>query len=1341
VTLDHFIASLEGLNAELHVEDLLDALWLAQLDRKLTLHETAAPAPGANTVEATLTDGERKGEREATRVTEPDQGERPPAHEPFESAPVYAPGASESDSPKIKASPVAIPAGHALPRRLHFTRAMRPFSQKWPSRRETELDEQRTVEVTADLGMDLYPVFRPVQERWFDVDVVLEDDPAALVWQDTLREFCQMLRDTGGFHDVRRWRLHLDDEQPFLESLPGGGRSSVRVLNGAGVRRLVFFATHGSSVHWNDGVYAGLLGEWRTDSSIVILQLQPRRRWKRSTLGEPQGVALALEPGLPTSALRFEAYWWSLVATEEEGTLVPVPIVPLDPDALSEWAHMQMARGRRCSAVLLDKAPDGAPLNQEPRDASRALKLLLESSPEAYRLAVYLASGPFTLPVARLVQEAMFGAAADQAHLADVLLSGVVAPRRGQESEPDPNRVYYECSQEARTILLHSLHEADAQQIAESLQTYVSRYIEQIHGRAITFQALVPDENGNYELPDWAQPFARLGVSLLGLPTHGKSVRQFVDEILSTPPPSVVGDAIGAVPTGRTPLVLPSSRDADSWQAQALPANLSEFYETLWAQARGDGDATWSGVTLPILATLARTDAPLTVKEIAEKTDVSSTRIRAVLKNLGSYFQRISADEADSSRVGRSPARFKLFHKTFAEFILVKLEIYGGEPLANEVRRARTLTGHKRGVRSVAVLWGGRRALSGAEDETIRLWDLGTGAELRRFDGHQGIVLSVAVLPNEQLALSGSFDRTMRLWNLATGAELRRFEGHSDFVEAVAASPDGRRALSGSGDCTMRLWDLETGVELRVFAGHTATVCSVALLPDGRLALSGAHDGTARLWDLESGTEILRFEGHQAGVNAVATLPDGRRALSGSADKALRLWDLQTGALLRRFEGHTAPVTAVTVLPDGRAALSGSEDGTVRLWEIETGAGLVLLDQGPSGGVGSLGVLPDGTMVLAGLSDGSLRLLEIDNVRRHPERVGDPTAAGRALQPLTVVRVVVRNGDIEFNIIRNDANYLVRHRIAGRASLESFSALLSEEMAPDRLYAHGSLLFHELGAREWWPIAAGNGPLVFVCDGEAAIIPWELMVVPTDGEASVSNGEFLELIRGVTRQFALDRIHPTVDAVERGRDMHLLLVGDTSRDQPLPSTRPEIMRLQELFESFTRSGQRRRVICDVLVGKEDRFEELKERLRSTQYDVLHFSGHCIYGDQQPRLPGLQLAGGRVLSPYEVNGSMPRFVFLNICGHGSPRLAADLAAAFLRSGTRDLICGARPVNDETAMQFAGALYNDLLHRSGFFHDSLLAARRRIWSASGRQAGFGGYQHYGDPYSRPFRELGE
>jgi WD40 repeat protein len=75
---------------------------------------------------------------------------------------------------------------------------------------------------------------------------------------------------------------------------------------------------------------------------------------------------------------------------------------------------------------------------------------------------------------------------------------------------------------------------------------------------------------------------------------------------------------------------------------------------------------------------------------------------------------------------------------------------------------AATLTGHTGDVCSVAVLPDGRRAISGAEDKTIRLWDLETGSELHRFDGHENWVNSVAV-PDGRRALSSSADMSLRL--------------------------------------------------------------------------------------------------------------------------------------------------------------------------------------------------------------------------------------------------------------------------------------------------------------------------------------------------------------------------------------------------------------------------------------------------------------------------------------------------------------------------------------------------------------------------------------------------
>src|SRR6202007_497531 len=87
----------------------------------------------------------------------------------------------------VKATPVTVPAGFALGGRLVLTRALRPFRQRCPSLRDQELDEDRTAEVTADLGRYLYPIFRPRRERWFDVEVVLEDN-APLYFSDPINQ-------------------------------------------------------------------------------------------------------------------------------------------------------------------------------------------------------------------------------------------------------------------------------------------------------------------------------------------------------------------------------------------------------------------------------------------------------------------------------------------------------------------------------------------------------------------------------------------------------------------------------------------------------------------------------------------------------------------------------------------------------------------------------------------------------------------------------------------------------------------------------------------------------------------------------------------------------------------------------------------------------------------------------------------------------------------------------------------------------------------------------------------------------------------------------------------------
>lgn len=219
---------------------------------------------------------------------------------------------------------------------------------------------------------------------------------------------------------------------------------------------------------------------------------------------------------------------------------------------------------------------------------------------------------------------------------------------------------------------------------------------------------------------------------------------------------------------------------------------------------------------------------------------------------------------------------------------------------------------HEDYVRTLAITPDARFLVSGSSDRTIRLWEFPTNhpqqgrkalrdvyktmklaskRSLRVLKGHTTDVTAIAISADGQFAVSGGQDQTLRLWSLSTGKCLKVLEGHEHYVSAISITANGRFAISGSRDTTLRLWNLSRGRCLRVFEGHTDYVNALDLTSDGRFILSGSRDKTLRLWHLTTGECLQVFDRHERSVEAVSMTPDGRFAISGGYDNTVRLWE------------------------------------------------------------------------------------------------------------------------------------------------------------------------------------------------------------------------------------------------------------------------------------------------------------------------------------------------------------------------------------------------------------------------------------------------------------------
>jgi WD40 repeat protein len=267
----------------------------------------------------------------------------------------------------------------------------------------------------------------------------------------------------------------------------------------------------------------------------------------------------------------------------------------------------------------------------------------------------------------------------------------------------------------------------------------------------------------------------------------------------------------------------------------------------------------------------------------------------------------------------------------------------------------RNIVAHTSLLNRVAVSPDGSRFAScsgdAAGEYTIKIWSGNNDAALV-LQGHAESVQDIGFSPDGTRLISGSWDETVRLWDVMSGAQLHKVDIGAK-INCVGFFPDGRRFYSAGYDNVVRIWDSFAGVaETPRRLDGKDNIWRIAYSPDGGILATGAERGAVILWDARTGRPRKELSPWVRGpVNNMVFSPDGRHLAvgtgnvpwefdsnapwEGSSDFSIRIFDVATGTIAGRLDDLQQKVAPrqLHYSADASKIITPLASGAVVVWD------------------------------------------------------------------------------------------------------------------------------------------------------------------------------------------------------------------------------------------------------------------------------------------------------------------------------------------------------------------------------------------------------------------------
>jgi len=307
--------------------------------------------------------------------------------------------------------------------------------------------------------------------------------------------------------------------------------------------------------------------------------------------------------------------------------------------------------------------------------------------------------------------------------------------------------------------------------------------------------------------------------------------------------------------------------------------------------------------------------------------------------------------------------------------------------------------GHERSITQIKYNLEGDLLFSCAKDHHPNVWYSINGERLGTYDGHGGAVWCLDPKWDNSHLVTGAADNTCRLWDIENGKNIsviktntsvrtcnfsysgnlvcfttdkqmgypceinvvdaRTFsieepvmkfqipQGGPKVTSMIWSSLDSN-LLTGHENGDLVQWDMKTHKKVKMSSDHQKSIVDMQSSKDGTMFITASKDTSAMLWDTDT-LENLKTYRTERPVNSASVSPLFDHVVLGGGQEAMdvttsstrigkfdaRFFHLVFEEEFGRVKGHFGPINSIQFHPDGRGYASGGEDGYVRVHQFD----------------------------------------------------------------------------------------------------------------------------------------------------------------------------------------------------------------------------------------------------------------------------------------------------------------------------------------------------------------------------------------------------------------------